>query len=547
VFGEPRINKGTGFSPEEREALGLVGLMPYKVFSLEEQAARSYDQYSAQPTDLARNVFLTALHDRNEVLFYRLLTDHLREMLPIVYTPTIGEAIERYSHQYRRPRGVYLSVDAPELVESSLAATDLDPGDVDLIVATDAEAILGIGDWGVGGIAIAEGKLVVYCAAGGIDPNRAIPVILDVGTNRAELLDDPLYLGNAHPRVDRDTYDRFVDAYVSAAGKLFPDALLHWEDFGPSNAHRILDRYRDRVLTFNDDIQGTGAVNLAAVLSGVAVSGLPLAEHRVVVFGAGSAGSGIARQLRDALVGSGLSEAEATARIWALDRPGLLTDDMPDLRSFQRPYARPAAEVAGWARDPATGGIGLAEVVRQVRPTILVGTSTRTGAFTEAIVRTMAAGCQRPIILPLSNPTRLAEATPGDLLRWTDGRGLVATGSPFDPVTLDKVTYVIGQANNALIFPGLGLGAVVARAARVTDGMIFAAAEAVAGLVDSTTPGASLLPQINDVRETSVAVAVAVAAAARDAGVARAPLDADLVAQVRRSMWEPVYRPVRPV
>ncbi len=546
VFGEPRINKGTGFSPEEREALGLVGLMPYKVFSLEQQAARSYDQYSAQPTDLARNVFLTALHDRNEVLFYRLLTEHLREMLPIVYTPTIGEAIERYSHQYRRPRGVYLSVDAPELVESSLAATDLDPGDVDLIVATDAEAILGIGDWGVGGIAIAEGKLVVYCAAGGIDPNRAIPVILDVGTNRPELLDDPLYLGNAHPRVDRDTYDRFVDAYVTAATKLFPDALLHWEDFGPGNAHRILDRYRDRVLTFNDDIQGTGAVNLAAVLSGVAVSGLPLVEHRVVIFGAGSAGSGIARQLRDALVGSGLSEAGANARIWALDRPGLLTDDMPDLRSFQRPYARPAAEVAGWARDPAAGGIGLAEVVRRVRPTILVGTSTRPGAFTEEIVRTMAAGCERPIILPLSNPTRLAEAPPADLLRWTDGRALVATGSPFEPVTLDKVTYVIGQANNALIFPGLGLGAVVARATRVTDGMIFAAAEAVAALVDSTTPGASLLPQINDVRETSVAVAVAVAGAAGAAGAARVPLEADLEAQVRRSMWEPDYRPVHP-
>jgi malate dehydrogenase (oxaloacetate-decarboxylating) len=557
VFGEPRLNKGTGFSPEEREALGLVGLMPYKVFSLEQQAARSYAQYSAQPTDLLKNVFLTALHDRNEVLFYRLLTDHLREMLPIVYTPTIGEAIERYSHQYRRPRGVYLSVDAPELIEPSLAATDLDPGEVDLIVATDAEAILGIGDWGVGGIAIAEGKLVVYCAAGGIDPNRAIPVILDVGTNRPELLDDPLYLGNAHPRVDRDTYDRFVDAYVTAATKLFPDALLHWEDFGPSNAHRILDRYRDRILTFNDDIQGTGAVNLAAVLSGVAVSGVPLAEHRVVIFGAGSAGSGIARQLRDAMIGCGLSPEKAAARIWAVDRAGLLTDDMDDLRSFQRPYARPASEVAGWGRDPdlggpgdagapPAGGIPLEDVVRRVAPTILVGTSTRTGAFTEAIVRAMAERCERPIILPLSNPTRLAEAVPADLLRWTDGRALVATGSPFEPVTHDKVTYVIGQANNALIFPGLGLGAVVARASRVTDRMIFAGARALADRVDATTPGASLLPQINDVRETSVAVASAVAAAARDDGVARAPLEPDLPAQVRRSMWEPVYRPVRP-
>ena len=314
IFGNPRLNKGTGFPPGEREALGLVGLMPYRVVTLEQQAARAYNQYSAEPDDLAKNVYLTALHDRNEVLYYRLVTDHLREMLPIVYTPTIGDAIERYSHMYRRPRGVYLSVDAPELIEPSLAATDLEPGDVDIIVATDAEAILGIGDWGVGGIAIAEGKLVVYCAAGGIDPNRAVPVILDVGTNRQELLDDPLYLGNAHPRVDRDTYDRFVDAYVSAATKLFPDALLHWEDFGPDNANRILDRYRDRLLTFNDDIQGTGAVNLAAVLSGVAASGVPLAEHRVVIFGAGSAGVGIARELRDAMVGRGLSEAEATVR-----------------------------------------------------------------------------------------------------------------------------------------------------------------------------------------------------------------------------------------
>ena len=550
VFGEPRINKGTGFLPEEREALGLVGLMPYKVFTLEEQAARSYAQYSAQPTALAKNVFLTALHDRNEVLYYRLLTDHLPEMLPIVYTPTIGEAIERYSHHYRRPRGVYLSVDAPELIESSLAATDHDPDEVDLIVATDAEAILGIGDWGVGGIAIAEGKLVVYCAAGGIDPNRAIPVILDVGTNRRELLEDALYLGNAHPRVDRDTYDRFLDAYVAAATKLFPDALLHWEDFGPSNAHRILDRYRDRVLTFNDDIQGTGAVNLAAVLSGVAVSGVPLGEHRVVIFGAGSAGSGIARQLRDAMADSGLTPEEATARIWAVDRAGLLTDDMGDLRSFQRPFARPADEVAGWARnaisETSSGVIPLDEVVRRVRPTVLVGTSTRTGAFTEAIVRAMAATCERPIILPLSNPTRLAEAVPADLLRWTDGRALVATGSPFEPVTFDRVTYVIGQANNALMFPGLGLGAVVAKATRVTDGMIIAAARALADRVDSSNPGASLLPQINDVRETSTAVAVAVVRAAAEDGVARAIIEPDLDAQVRGSMWEPVYRPVRP-
>ena len=547
VLSDPRINKGTGFSPEERQSLGLTGLMPYKVFTLDQQAARSYAQYCAQPTPLAKNVFLTALHDRNEVLFYRLLTDHLREMLPIVYTPTIGEAIERYSHQYRRPRGVYLSVDAPELIESSLAATDLDPDEVDLLVATDAEAILGIGDWGIGGIAIAEGKLVVYCAAGGIDPNRAIPVILDMGTNRHELLDDPLYLGNAHPRVNQEIYDRFIDAYVTAANKLFPDALLHWEDFGADNGHRILERYKDRILTFNDDIEGTGAVNLAAVLSGVAASGVPLVDHRVVIFGTGSAGAGIADQMVDAMVGAGLSETDARARIWAMGRPGLLTDDMGEaLRSFQRPYAHPAGEVAGWTRDDE-GRISLEEVVRQVAPTILVGTSTQAGAFSEAVVRAMAERCDRPIILPLSNPTRLAEATPDDLLRWTDGRALIATGSPFDPVTHGRTTFVIGQANNALIFPGLGLGAIVSRASRMTDHMIFAAAEAVADLVDATTPGASLLPQINDVRETSVAVATAVARAAADDGCARCALDDDLEAQVRRSMWEPVYRPVRPV
>ena len=545
VFADARINKGTGFPLDEREALGLVGLMPPRVLSLEQQASRAYAQYCSEPTDLAKNVYLTALHDRNEVLYYRLVTDHLPEMLPIVYTPTIGDAIERYSHMYRRPRGVYLSVDAPELIEPSLAATGLHPDEVDIVVATDAEAILGIGDWGIGGIAIAEGKLVVYCAAGGIDPGRVIPVVLDVGTNRAELLEDPLYLGNAHPRVDREIYDRFIDAYVTAATKLFPDALIHWEDFGPSNGTRILDRHRDRILTFNDDIQGTGAVNLAAVLSGVAASGVPLAEHRVVILGAGSAGCGIAQQLRDALVDSGLAQAEATGRIWALARHGLLIDDMETMRDFQRPWARPAAEVAGWDRDDQ-GEIGLEEVTRRVAPTILVGTSTRPGAFTETVVQTMAEHCRRPIILPLSNPTRLSEAKPADLLRWTEGRALVATGSPFDPVTYEKVTYVIGQANNALVFPGIGLGVIVARAARVTEEMLFAAAKAVAGRVDPTTAGASLLPQINDVRETSVAVAIAVAETAAAEGVARAPLETDLEAQVRRAMWEPVYRPVRP-
>jgi malate dehydrogenase (oxaloacetate-decarboxylating) len=547
VLSEPRINKGVAFPPAERRALGLTGLLPPAVLTLDQQAGRAYAQYSSQPNDLAKYVFLTALHDRNEVLFYRLLGDHLREMLPVVYTPTVGQAIERYSHEYRRPRGIYLTVDAPDDVEVSLRASGLGPGDVDLLVATDAEAILGIGDWGVGGMDIAIGKLAVYTAAGGIDPARAIGVMLDVGTDRQSLLEDPLYLGSPHPRVDRGTYDAFLDRYVQTARRLFPDALLHWEDLGPSNARRLLDRYRGSVLTFNDDMEGTGAVNLAAVLSGVKVSGVPLREHRAVVFGSGTAGIGVADQLRDAMVADGLDLAAATRRVWCLDRHGLLTDAMPDLMDFQVPYARPAAEVAGWASDPDLGGVPLLEVVARTHPTILVGTSTRAGAFSQPVVREMAAHTDRPIVLPMSNPTRLAEAVPSDLLAWTGGRALVATGSPFPPVTLGGVTYVIGQANNALVFPGLGLGVIAARASRVTDAMLRAAAGAVAGMVDPTTPGAPLLPQVEDLRATSAAVAAAVARAAVDGGVARCGIGEALPRTAQEAMWQPVYRAVMAV
>jgi malate dehydrogenase (oxaloacetate-decarboxylating) len=544
VFSDPRLNKGTAFTDEERRALGLVGLMPPRVLSLEEQARRTYAQYLAQPTALAKHVYLTALHDRNEVLFYALVSAHLPEMLPVIYTPTVGEAIERYSHEYRRPRGVYLSVDSQDMVEESLAATGLGSGDVDLIVATDAEAILGIGDWGVGGIGIAVGKLTVYTAAGGINPHRTIAVMLDVGTNRQSLLDDPMYLGNRHPRVATETYDRFIEAYVTVATRMFPDALLHWEDFGAGNAHRILDHYRDRVLTFNDDMQGTGAINLAAVLSGVRASGIALRDHRVVVFGAGTAGIGIADQLRDAMAADGLSRTDATARFWCLDRNGLITEDMSDLHDFQGPYARPVAEVAGWARDPRHGGILLTEVVHQIHPTILIGTSTVGGAFTKEVVLDMAAHTGRPIILPMSNPTSLAEAVPADVIEWSEGRALVATGSPFGPVSYGKITYSIGQVNNALIFPGLGLGAIVARATRITDGMLLAAAEAVAELADPSLMGASLLPAIDDVWNTSVAVAIAVARAAQRDDVARADAGGDLEERVRGAMWIPTYRRV---
>ena len=570
VLADPRINKGTAFGDGERRDLGLTGLVPAAHFTLEDQVARVYAQYRRQPDDLARNVTLTALHDRNEVLFYRLLAGHLSEMLPIVYTPTVGQAIEHYSHEYRRPRGIYLSVDHPELIEASLLASDLGPGDVDLIVATDAGAILGIGDWGVGGIDIAVGKLAVYTAAGGIDPARTIPVMLDVGTDRQSLLDDPLYIGNRHPRVPAAEYDAFLDKFVRAVGKLFPLALLHWEDLGVANARRLLERYRDERLTFNDDMQGTGAVNLAAVLAATRATGVPLTGHRIVIFGMGTAGAGIADQLTAAMVAEGAPEAEARRRFWAVDRQGLLTRDMTGLSDLQRRYARDPAEVADWRRDGRLGqhavpgqravpagpmgpggpgvadGLGLAEVVVRVHPTVLIGTSTRAGAFTEAVIRDMAAHAERPVILPMSNPTALSEATPADLIRWTGGRALVATGSPFGAVDHGGIRYEIGQANNALIFPGLGLGVIAARARRVTDGMLLAAARAVADLVGISTPGAPLLPRVADLRETSVAVAAAVARAAEAEGVASATLDADLAGQVRALMWEPRYRPVRP-
>jgi malate dehydrogenase (oxaloacetate-decarboxylating) len=552
VLADARINKGTAFSDSERRDLGLTGLIPAAHFTLDDQVARVYAQYRHQPDDLARNVTLTALHDRNEVLFYRLVTDHLSEMLPVVYTPTVGQAIEHYSHEYRRPRGIYLSVDHPELIEASLLAYDLGPGDVDLIVATDAGAILGIGDWGVGGISIAVGKLAVYTAAGGIDPARTIPVMLDVGTDRQSLLDDPLYIGNRHPRVPAAEYDAFLDEFVGVVGKLFPSALLHWEDLGVANARRLLERYRYELLTFNDDIQGTGAVNLAAVLAATRASGVPLAGHRIVIFGMGTAGSGIADQLTAAMAAEGVPEADAARRLWAVDRQGLLLRDMTGLSDPQRRYARDPAEVAGWRRDDAAGaagaagGIGLAEVVARVHPTVLIGTSARTGAFTETVVRDMAAHAERPVILPMSNPTALSEAAPADLIRWTDGRALVAAGSPFGAVDHGGIRYEIGQANNALVFPGLGLGVIAARARRVTDGMLLAAARAVAGMVDISAPGTPLLPRVADLRETSVVVAAAVARAAEADGVASARLDADLAGQARALMWEPRYRPVRP-
>ncbi|PGD06445.1 NAD-dependent malic enzyme [Bacillus wiedmannii] len=545
VLSTPLLNKGVAFTQEEREELGLKGLLPPAVLTLEEQARRAYEQFCSQPDDLLKNVYLTALHDRNEVLFYRILTNHLREMLPIVYTPTVGVAIQRYSHEYRKPRGVYLSINDPSGIEEAFANIGATAENIDLIVVTDGEGILGIGDWGVGGINIAIGKLAVYTAAVGIDPSRVLPVILDVGTNREELLNNPFYIGNRHPRITGEAYDEFIDTFVQAVNKQFPKALLHWEDFSSRNARKILDKYRHDICTFNDDIQGTGAVSLAAVLSAVKASGVPLSEHRVVVFGAGTAGIGIADQVRDALVRVGVSEEESYKRFWCIDRNGLVTDNMEDLLDFQIPYARKEAEVNEWKQNDV---IGLAEVVKHVKPTILIGTSTVAGAFKEEIIKEMASHTERPIILPMSNPTPLAEAKPDDLIEWTEGRALVATGSPFEPVTYNGVTYVIGQSNNALIFPGLGLGTIVVRASVMTDGMFAAAAEAVASMVDTSQPGAPILPEVEELRNISEMVAIEVAKVAVAEGVARENLsDNDIKIAVKEAIWEPEYRQIKAV
>ena len=482
VLATPTINRGTAFTHEQRAELGLSGLLPSGVSTLDSQLRRTYAQYRAQGSDLGKWVYLTNLRNRNEVLFYKLLAEHIEEMLPIVYTPTVGLAIERFSNEFRRSRGVYLSVDHPEQVELALRNTGLGAEDVDLLVATDSEGILGIGDQGVGGIEISVGKLAVYTAAAGIHPSRVLPVVLDVGTDNLKLLNDEMYLGERHARIRDERYDALLDAYVGACRKLFPNAMLHWEDFGVTNARRILDRYADQVCTFNDDMQGTAAVVLAAAFSAVRASGSRMRDQRVVIHGAGTAGLGIADMMRDQMVREGLSRDEATRRFWALGRSGVLGDDRtPHLYDFQVPYARPWGEIKDWA--PAGTRPGLAEVVRNVHPTMLIGTSTQAGAFTEQIVRDMATHCARPIIMPLSNPTSKAEAMPADLLAWTDGAALVATGSPFAPVEHKGITYQIAQANNALVFPGLGLGVTVARASRITDRLIAAAADEASSLV----------------------------------------------------------------
>jgi malate dehydrogenase (oxaloacetate-decarboxylating) len=540
------LNKGTAFTAGERKALGLNGLLPPEISTLEAQVRNAYIQYVRLPDALSKNIYLTALHDRNEVLFYRLFSEHLREMIPIVNDHTVGMAVQHYHHECRRPRGVYLSINQLDGIEEAFENLGAGTDDIDLIIATDAEQMLGLGDWGVGGIEVSIGKLAIYTAAGGVDPARTIPVMLDVGTNRESLLSDPTYIGNRHARVRGARYDEFIEAYVEAVTKLFPGALLQWEDFAPGNARRILEKFRNRICTFSDDMQGTGAITLAAAISALRVCGTRLRGQRVVIFGAGTAGIGVADQMRDAMIRDGLSKEEASGRFWCVDRLGLLTTASGSLRDYQVSYARPPAESKGWKQGPGESGVSLAEVVHRVQPTMLIGASGVAGGFTEALVREMAVHTGRPIIFVLSNPPVRAEANPADLISWTDGRALIATGSSYSPVTYKGVTYVIGQVNNAMLYPGLALGTIVSQAGRVSDGMFAAAANAVSSLVTVRQPGASLLPHIDDLRCVSATVAVAVAETADAEGVARVKLG-DIAEHVQEAMWKPEYRPIRAV
>ncbi|MGO2747218.1 NAD-dependent malic enzyme [Microbacterium sp.] len=498
----------------------------------------AHTQMNQYETDLEKYLFLDDLHDRNEVLFYKVLVDNLSETLPIVYDPTVGDAIKQWSKDYRRSRAIYLSIDRPEDVRASFETLGLGADDVDLIVVSDAQEILGIGDWGVNGTDISVGKLAVYTAAAGINPARVIAVNLDVGTDNEALLNSPAYLGNRHPRVTDARYDDFIDLYLKTASELYPKAMLHFEDFGPSNARRILENNRDKYRIFNDDMQGTGAIVIASVFPGLKVTKESFADQRLIVFGAGTAGTGMADQISAAMVRDGLSREEAKARVWPLDVDGLVTDDMPNLPNYQAAYARPASEVADWTRT--NGAISLLTTVEQVKPTVLIGTSTAHNAFTQEIVEALSAGVERPILLPLSNPTERIEVMPTDAIPWSKGKALLAVGIPVEPVPYEGTDFVIGQANNALLYPGLGLGTIVSGASHVSDGMLLAAAEAVASQVDPSALGASLLPSVDDLRASSAIVALAVAKQAMKEGLA-ANNPENLVQAVEDGMWQPVY------
>ena len=535
LLADPLLNKGTAFTPDERAELGLDGLLPPATETLDEQADRAYEAFLGYDKPLNRHIYLRQLQDTNEVLFYGLLTRHLEEMLPVVYTPTVGEACRRFSEIYRRPRGLFLTYEDRHRFREILR--NRPGGEVDVIVVTDGQRILGLGDQGVGGMGIPIGKLSLYTAIGGIHPARTLPILLDVGTDNEQLLAGEHYLGRRQHRVTGDAYDEMIEAFVSAVEAELPGTLLQWEDFATAHARPILTRYQDRLLTFNDDIQGTAAVALGALSTATKVAGSSLTDHRIVVLGAGSAAVGVADMIRTALVEEGLSEQEAADRFWFVDIDGLLVRSRTDLTPEQRVYARDDEEVRQWsARD-------LAGVVGEVKPTVLIGLSTAHGAFTEEIVRTMAGSCDRPVILPLSNPTSNAEADPADLARWTDGRALIAAGSPFPPLKVEGREVPVAQANNVYVFPAVGLAVTASRATRVTDRMMVAAARALGETaVRAGTDGATpLLPPLASMRDAARDIALAVARTAVEDGVAPEATEAELREAVAATQWTPRY------
>lgn len=536
LLNNPFLNKGTAFTKEERAKYGITGMLPSTVQTLEQQSVQAYGQYLSKQTDLEKRIFLMNLFNTNRTLFYKLMGEHLVEFMPVVYDPVVADSIEQYNEIFLKPQdAAFLSIDEPENIKASLKNA-AGGRDIRLIVVTDAEGILGMGDWGVNGVDIAIGKLMVYTAAAGINPAQVLPVSIDAGTNNEELLNNPLYLGNRHARVEGETYYEFIDQFVQSATELFPELLLHWEDFGRGNAATILEKYEDKITTFNDDIQGTGIVVLAGVLGGLNISGEQLKNQTILTFGAGTAGVGIANILLDEMIRQGVPEEEARQHFYQVDKQGLLFEDTKGLTPGQIPFARKRSEFTN--ADELTN---LEAVVKAIHPTIMIGTSTQPGAFTEEIVKEMAAHTPRPIIMPLSNPTKLAEAKAKDLIEWTDGKALVGTGIPAADVEYNGVTYQIGQANNALMYPGLGLGLIASTATRVNAEIISQASRALGGIVDVTKPGAAILPPVAKITEFSQTIAETVAKSVVAQKLNREEIT-DIKEAVESAKWVPEYK-----
>lgn len=537
------LNKGTGFPEDERIAFNLFGVLPPQLATLQIQLARSYEMFKSKPDDLAKYLYLRDLQDSNETLYYRLIVEHVEEMMPIVYTPTVGAGCQQYSHIYRRPRGIYLAYSYIDWIDEILANPRFNH--IEAIVVSDGERILGLGDQGAGGMGIPIGKLSLYTACAGIHPAQTLPILLDCGTNNPELINDPLYIGMPHERIRGQEYDDFIDAFVTAVKKRYPHVLLQWEDFAQQNANPILARYRDQLCTFNDDIQGTAAVATGTLLAAIQVTGIPLCEQRIVIVGAGSAGCGISNLMKQAMVDEGLSEAEARSRFYLIDRPGLLMEGMPNIMSFQQPFLQQKNALANWKLNN-NDFISLEDVVKNAKPTVLVGVSGQPGIFTETIVREMAKNIDRPVIFPLSNPTSRCEAVPIDLMRWTNERAVIGTGSPFGNITKNGKLFRVDQTNNCYIFPGMGLGLITIKAKLVTDKMFMAAAKALAAVSPAKSdPEANLLPPLHTIRDVSYQVAVAVAKEAVNAGLANPCSDEEIETAIRKKMWVPEYLPYR--